>query len=93
MDMDPSTLLGSVWGIIFKHVVSKPGKFQDQPESLLQEACFNSEEAKNEMAAISGRDPSEFKAGSFELSSGDAFVGICVVLMEKPLENGGFMVA
>jgi len=27
-----------------------------------KEACFNSEEAKNEMAAISGRDPSEFKA-------------------------------
>ena len=30
----------------------------------LQEACFNSEEAKTEMAAISGRDPSEFKARS-----------------------------
>lgn len=27
-----------------------------------KEACFNSEEAKTEMAAISGRDPSEFKA-------------------------------
>ena len=35
---------------------------EKKSNNQLQEACFNSEEAKTEMAAISGRDPSEFKA-------------------------------
>ena len=48
-------------GYIFPPIVLMMVGIAGLPD-LRQEACFNLEEAKSEMASISGRDSSSFKA-------------------------------
>ena len=63
------SLPGRVYSCIFMVLFSGcfDWAWKKSPTRQLQEACFNSEAAKTEMAAISGRDPSEFKAFSQRL--------------------------